>query len=41
MLNNIAPIALLAEAGLDVTKPEFWQGGYDVINEMVNRLEAL
>ncbi len=38
---SIAPIALLAEAGLDVTKPEFWQGGYDVINEMVNRLEAL
>lgn len=38
---SIAPIALLAEAGLDVTMPEFWQGGYDVINEMVNRLEAL
>ena len=38
---SIAPIALLAEAGLDVTKPEFWQGGYDVIDSMVRRLENL
>jgi oligoendopeptidase F len=38
---SIAPIALLAEAGLDVTKPEFWQGGYDVIDSMVRRLEML
>jgi oligoendopeptidase, pepF/M3 family len=37
---SIAPVELLAEAGLDVTKAEFWQGGYDIINGMVKRLEA-
>ena len=38
---SIAPIALLAEAGMDVTKAEFWQGGFDVIDGMVERLERL
>jgi len=38
---SIAPVELLANAGIDVTTPEFWQGGYDVIDEMVTRLEAL
>jgi len=34
-------VQLLAEAGLDVTKADFWQGGYDIIDGMVRRLEAL
>lgn len=38
---SVPPIELLAEAGMDVTKPEFWQGGFDVIDGMVSRLEAL
>ena len=38
---SLAPIALLAESGMDVTKPEFWQGGFDVIDGMVKRLENL
>jgi oligoendopeptidase F len=38
---SIAPIELLNKAGIDVTKAEFWQGGYDVIGEMVTTLEAL
>jgi oligoendopeptidase F len=38
---SIAPIPLLAEAGLDVTKAEFWQGGFDVIDGMVKRLENM
>jgi len=38
---SIAPVDLLAKAGIDVTTPEFWQGGYDVIDEMVTRLEGL
>ena len=38
---SVAPIPLLAEAGMDVTKAEFWQGGFDVIEGMVNRLEEL
>ncbi len=32
---------ICAEAGLDITKAEFWQGGFDVINEMVEQLEAI
>ena len=38
---SIAPIALLKEVGLDVTTAEFWQGGFDVINGMVKKLEKL
>ena len=38
---SVAPIPLLAEAGLDVTKAEFWQGGFDVIEGMVDKLESL
>lgn len=38
---SIAPIKLLSNAGIDVTTAEFWQGGYDVINEMVTKLENL
>ena len=38
---SIAPIELLSKAGIDVTTAEFWQGGYDVIAEMVTRLENL
>ncbi|NLB70896.1 MAG: M3 family oligoendopeptidase [Chloroflexi bacterium] len=38
---SVAPIPLLAEAGMDVTKAEFWQGGFDVIEGMVDRLERL
>jgi len=38
---SVAPVQLLAEAGLDVTKAEFWQGGYDIIDGMVSRLENL
>ena len=38
---SVAPVELLANAGIDVTTAEFWQGGYDVIDEMVTRLEIL
>jgi oligoendopeptidase F len=38
---SIAPIQLLANAGIDVTTAEFWQGGYDVIDDMVTKLENL
>ena len=38
---SVAPIALLAESGMDVTKAEFWQGGFDVIDGMVSKLENL
>jgi oligoendopeptidase F len=38
---SIAPIDLLNEAGMDVTTAEFWQGGFDVIAELVDKLEQL
>ena len=38
---SIAPMELLRDAGLDASKAEFWQGGYDVIDEMVTSLENL
>jgi oligoendopeptidase F len=36
-----APIKILTEAGLDVTTPAFWQGGFDVIKNMINELEKI
>ncbi|MFH1446968.1 MAG: M3 family metallopeptidase, partial [Chloroflexota bacterium] len=38
---SIAPMELLANAGIDVTKASFWQGGFDVIEEMVSKLEEI
>jgi oligoendopeptidase F len=36
-----APMQILDEAGMDVRKPEFWQGGFDLIATMVAQLETL
>jgi oligoendopeptidase F len=36
-----APVKILSDAGIDVYRPEFWQGGFDVIRRMVEQLEAL
>lgn len=33
------PIAILNEAGLDITSPAFWQGGFDLISEWIYQLE--
>jgi len=41
LAGRFAPVKLLAEAGIDVTQAEFWQGGYDIIASMVSRLESL
>jgi oligoendopeptidase F len=38
---SVAPVKLLSNAGIDVTDAEFWQGGFDVIDEMVTKLEKL
>ncbi len=38
---SIAPVKLLASAGIDITRPEFWQGGFDVVAGLVDQLEAL
>lgn len=36
-----SPMKILNEAGLDVTSSAFWQGGFDVIQNMVTELEKL
>jgi oligoendopeptidase F len=36
-----APVRVLAQAGIDIHNPAFWQGGFDVIRKMVEQLEAL
>ena len=38
---SASPADICAAAGLDITKAEFWQGGFDVIAEMVAQLEAI
>ncbi len=38
---SASPIDICAEAGLDITQPEFWQGGFNVIRKMVRDLEAM
>ena len=36
-----APLSILSEAGIDVTKAAFWQGGFNVVEDMIAQLEAL
>jgi len=36
-----SPADILAEAGVDITSDAFWQGGFDVIAEMIQELETL
>jgi oligoendopeptidase F len=38
---SVAPVELLSKAGIDVTTAKFWQGGYDVIDNMVTKLEKM
>jgi oligoendopeptidase F len=36
-----SPGYILSEAGIDMASPTFWQGGFDVIREMIDELEEL
>jgi oligoendopeptidase F len=36
-----SPAAILGEAGVDIASPAFWQGGFDVIRDMIGELEQL
>jgi oligoendopeptidase F len=36
-----APVKILAAAGIDVYSAQFWQGGFDVIQRLVEQLEQL
>lgn len=35
------PVEILEEVGIDMSDPAFWQGGFDVIKDMIDRLEAI
>jgi oligoendopeptidase F len=35
------PETILREAGIEIADPQFWQGGFDVITEMIDEVEAL
>ena len=36
-----SPARILAEAGIDIASPEFWQGGFDVIKDVIDELQRL
>ena len=36
---SLAPIDILDRAGVDVRTPAFWQGGFDVVTDMIDQLE--
>ena len=36
-----APAQILAESGIDINQPAFWQGGFDVVDGLVKQLEEL
>ena len=36
-----SPMKILTEAGLDITSPDFWQGGFDVLESMITELDEL
>jgi oligoendopeptidase F len=36
-----APVKVLSAAGIDIHSADFWQGGFDVIRQMIEQLEAL
>ncbi|MDZ4159526.1 MAG: M3 family oligoendopeptidase, partial [Anaerolineaceae bacterium] len=36
-----APVRILSQAGIDISHPAFWQGGFNVIADLVSQLEAL
>ena len=35
------PQEILEEAGIEMTDPDFWQAGFDVIRDMIDELEAM
>lgn len=38
---SLSPIQILSEAGIDIRQASFWQGGYDVISELIAQLEQI
>lgn len=38
---SASPEHIIGEAGFDMASPEFWRGGFEVLEEMLDELEAL
>ena len=38
---SASPEHIISEAGFDMASPEFWQGGFDLLEEMLDELESL
>jgi oligoendopeptidase F len=38
---SASPESILTEAGIDIRKADFWQGGFDVIRGLLDQLESL
>jgi oligoendopeptidase F len=38
---SVEPMSILEEAGLDVSSPEFWQGGFNAIRSKLEQLEQI
>ena len=38
---SAAPVRILQEAGLDITAAAFWQGGFDVLDDMIKELAKI
>ena len=36
-----APTSILSAAGIDITKADFWQGGFDVVVGMLDKLDSI
>jgi oligoendopeptidase F len=36
-----APARVLSQAGININSADFWQGGFDVISQMIDQLERL
>jgi len=36
-----SPQHILSEAGIDMTSPDFWQGGYDFLSQLMDELDAI
>ena len=38
---SLAPVQICADAGIDIRSEKFWQGGFDVLNRLVDQLEQM
>ncbi len=38
---SAAPVDILAQAGIDIHQRSFWQGGFDILNNWVDQLQAI